>query len=396
MGLVINHNYSDVAPTPFVYSNKIYFINTNYADSIFSLDINCTKQFINTMPYQVQNANSTNYLIVNNKLIINPLYVADPIYGDEPFYYDFISNTKGLLKDINSYFNYSSNPVFLKFSYFHKSSMNLGYFFADTPDDGKEIYFTDGTTAGTKIARNIAGGTNSVNVDNSPDYTFKGDTLIFLSGMDSARILYKDQFYEAYRYYTPNSNSSVASVNHYFTNFIDIGNKIYFHGNASAHGSNNTTNRIFRMDKSYSIDSLNMLNCSFAQQTFGDTYYNSIFLKKDSCYYFAGQNCSQGLQTGKELFKFCNNSIYFVGINDITALQQHVSIFPNPSTSQFNFSGLVGENTIQITDITGRVLRTEKTFSDNYSIKLDAAQGIYFYKITDKQNRVQQGKLILQ
>ena len=30
------------------------------------------------------------------------------------------------------------------------------------------------------------------------------------------------------------------------------------------------------------------------------------------------------------------------------------------------------------------------------SLKLDAAQGIYFYKITDKQNRVQQGKLIIQ
>jgi hypothetical protein len=84
-----------------------------------------------------------------------------------------------------------------------------------------------------------------------------------------------------------------------------------------------------------------------------------------------------------------------VGINEISALQNHVSVYPNPSTSQFNFNGLVGENTIQITDIMGRALHTEKTYTENHTLKLDAAQGIYFYKITDKKNRVQQGKLIL-
>jgi hypothetical protein len=84
-----------------------------------------------------------------------------------------------------------------------------------------------------------------------------------------------------------------------------------------------------------------------------------------------------------------------VGIEEYQLANQ-VPVSPNPSTSQFNFSGLVGENNIHITDITGRVLFTEKTFTENHTIKLDAAQGIYFYKITDKQNRVQQGKLLVQ
>ena len=83
-----------------------------------------------------------------------------------------------------------------------------------------------------------------------------------------------------------------------------------------------------------------------------------------------------------------------VGIEEYQLANQ-VPVSPNPSTSQFNFSGLVGENTIQITDITGRALLTEKTNTENHTIKLNAAQGIYFYKITDKQNRVQQGKLII-
>lgn len=84
-----------------------------------------------------------------------------------------------------------------------------------------------------------------------------------------------------------------------------------------------------------------------------------------------------------------------VGIEEYQLINQ-VSISPNPSTGQFSFSGLVGENIIQITDITGRGLLMEKTFTEKYTLKLNAAQGIYFYKISDKQNRVQQGKLILE
>ena len=88
----------------------------------------------------------------------------------------------------------------------------------------------------------------------------------------------------------------------------------------------------------------------------------------------------------------CNTG---VGIEEYQ-LVNHVSISPNPSNGQFYFQGLVGENTIQIMDITGRILFVEKTSSENHSINLNASQGMYFYKISDKQNRVQQGRLILE
>lgn len=84
-----------------------------------------------------------------------------------------------------------------------------------------------------------------------------------------------------------------------------------------------------------------------------------------------------------------------VGIED-HKLQNLISVSPNPSNGQFSFTGLIGDNTIQITDITGRVLMTEKTSSESHLINLNASQGIYFYKISDKQNRVHQGKLILE
>ncbi len=89
--------------------------------------------------------------------------------------------------------------------------------------------------------------------------------------------------------------------------------------------------------------------------------------------------------------KYCGT----VGIDEYDK-NINITVYPNPSTSQFNFNGLVGENTIQVTDITGRALLTEKINTENHTIKLNAAQGIYFYKISDKQNRVQQAKLVIQ
>jgi len=98
---------------------------------------------------------------------------------------------------------------------------------------------------------------------------------------------------------------------------------------------------------------------------------------------------------GNQRIRVITGSSCYVGIEEYK-LVSHVSVSPNPSNGQFNFDGLVGDNTIQVTDITGRALLTEKNFTENHTIKLNAAQGIYFYKITDKQNRVQQGKLIIQ
>jgi hypothetical protein len=84
-----------------------------------------------------------------------------------------------------------------------------------------------------------------------------------------------------------------------------------------------------------------------------------------------------------------------VGVKEsINKSQIHIS--PNPSTGQFNLDGLVGENTIEVTDITGRILFTEKTSTENYTLKLDVVASIYFYKITDALGRVKQGKLLVQ
>jgi ELWxxDGT repeat protein len=405
---VISNNYWDVGPTPYTYNNKIYFRGGNWPDSIFSMDVNGTKQFINKMPINyLSGQNTTNYFIVNNKLIINPGTPGDPVYGDEPFYYDFATNTKGLLKDINSYFNYSSKPRFMKFSYFNKSSMKLGYFYAENPDDGTEIFYTDGTAAGTKITRNIAIGTSSIHTQSIGSGTsnlfYKGDSLILTgsagtgmgqpNGMDSLRIIHKDQYYKSYVYYQTQPN---PYIDYFFSNFIVIGNKIYFHGKAEGNIASKW-DKIYRLDSYNPVDSLNLLGCTFQNTNFGNSYSNSVFLKRDSCYYFTGEICTSGFQTGKELFKFCNNKMFTLGIYESSLDKIIATVFPNPSSNVFNITCNTDQYNIEITDITGRLILKKVSHEKTMSISMEnQAPGVYIYKVINKEGVLQRGKLILE
>jgi uncharacterized protein (DUF2249 family) len=85
-----------------------------------------------------------------------------------------------------------------------------------------------------------------------------------------------------------------------------------------------------------------------------------------------------------------------VGIEEYNTLSK-IKLSPNPSSDKFTFSGLVGENTIEVYDVSGRLILNEHTTTDSYQINLSAYNsGIYFYKIKDKYNNTQQGKLLLQ
>jgi peptidyl-prolyl cis-trans isomerase B (cyclophilin B) len=74
-----------------------------------------------------------------------------------------------------------------------------------------------------------------------------------------------------------------------------------------------------------------------------------------------------------------------------------VNVFPNPSSGKFTFSNLEKENTIEIIDITGRTILKTTVKNNSYNIDLsDKAKGFYFYRISDQNKKVQQGKIIVQ
>jgi hypothetical protein len=101
-------------------------------------------------------------------------------------------------------------------------------------------------------------------------------------------------------------------------------------------------------------------------------------------------NCSK-TQTVSLFVSPCTN------IFESKLIDLNVIVYPNPSSDKFTFSGLVRENTIEVYDVSGRLILNEHTTTDSYQINLNAYNnGIYFYKIKDKYNNTQQGKLLLQ
>jgi peptidyl-prolyl cis-trans isomerase B (cyclophilin B) len=86
-----------------------------------------------------------------------------------------------------------------------------------------------------------------------------------------------------------------------------------------------------------------------------------------------------------------------VGIESYSESSPKVLVSPNPSGGRFNFSNLEKESTIEIFDITGKLIF--KTIPKNSTQTVDLTnkeKGIYFYKVTGESKTSQQGKLVVQ
>lgn len=85
-----------------------------------------------------------------------------------------------------------------------------------------------------------------------------------------------------------------------------------------------------------------------------------------------------------------------VGIEDFANADQ-ISVAPNPASGAFWFSGLEGENTIEVFDIAGRSVLQTKTADNTCRIDLSGkSTGVYFYTISNGTRKIKQGKLILE
>jgi cyclophilin family peptidyl-prolyl cis-trans isomerase len=74
-----------------------------------------------------------------------------------------------------------------------------------------------------------------------------------------------------------------------------------------------------------------------------------------------------------------------------------VSVYPNPSKGQFLFSNLEKESTLEIYDIAGKLVYSTISKEADQTIDLTGKEkGIFFYKVINSKQQVQQGKIILQ
>lgn len=86
-----------------------------------------------------------------------------------------------------------------------------------------------------------------------------------------------------------------------------------------------------------------------------------------------------------------------LGIESQTDSNTKITVSPNPSSGQFLFLNLEKESTIEIFDITGKLVFNTTTKKATYTIDLsEKEKGIYFYKIQSQKNNVQQGEIIMQ
>ena len=72
-----------------------------------------------------------------------------------------------------------------------------------------------------------------------------------------------------------------------------------------------------------------------------------------------------------------------------------IVFYPNPTTGQFNISGLPAGTKIEIFDITGKLIYQSVSTNGQESVDItNEAKGLYFYRITGANVGLQSGKIV--
>lgn len=112
-----------------------------------------------------------------------------------------------------------------------------------------------------------------------------------------------------------------------------------------------------------------------------------------------GSMCKFGLNNYIEYTNYCNDMP--TGINELTDYKTEVMIYPNPFSSGTTIQLKNNDDELEylaIYNINGQIVRTIKNINSNKAeIKREGLlSGIYFYKITSKENTVYNGKLVIE
>ena len=85
-----------------------------------------------------------------------------------------------------------------------------------------------------------------------------------------------------------------------------------------------------------------------------------------------------------------------VGIEDPLNFSQ-ILAYPNPSSGEFNFSGLGKSDKIEIFNINGQLIYQAVSNNNIENVNISRkSKGLYFYRITNEITIIQQGKIIIQ
>jgi ELWxxDGT repeat protein len=347
---------------------------TGYKDSLFRIDATGARLTVATTTYNV---------ISNFGVLLNGKYLFpgnDPALGVEPYCFNTVNNTLGLLKDINPYLNYPSNPSFIMLP-FDKNGYNHSkiYLLANHADYGSEMWITDGTTSGTQMVQDFKPGPTSSNLYSTGNYiktNYLGDSLITSSTLDDSLRLVTSNAITTFSVKAPYNPNGITGAYVWRK-----GNSLYLLDQLGF---------VYKQGFSQNpIDTLDKLNCNSGSFPI----LANAMMEINGCIILNQKDCAF---TGYELYKYCNNSI-ISGIEQNTFYDKVINVYPNPSNGHFTFEGLPENCSIEVTDLTGRVIHTQQLSESGNTINLhDKQQGVYLYKLSTKENKLQQGKLLLE
>ncbi len=304
----------------FTDGSKFFCVNQGFSgsDTLVSFNINGIRSVQMTYPSEITPEDDSGILL-NNKFLFSASNAATSISsnGREPYYYDISSNNISILKDINPYFSYSSNPVFLPFPYFTQGfNHQYLYFHATHADYGREMWVTDGTTAGTQIVSDFVAGPSDGSIEIPNKFYYLGDSIISTSSINQYPIFIKP--------------SSIIQFPDFFASFMG-GEKLSYawSNNAKLYFITNF-GKILAPPYTVPIDTLDPLSCTT------DPYLLNEFsiIESNGCLIFTQNDCNF---TGYEPFIYCNPSLYTAEIDE-PSLQNVIQVYPNPTADMLNIS----------------------------------------------------------
>lgn len=149
-------------------------------------------------------------------------------------------------------------------------------------------------------------------------------------------------------------------------------------------------------------------NVILATNPIGSDFGNALSADGDGNVYLTGYFNYPTLIFGNDTLSKVKTSVnnYFIaklsaaattGINTVSRADADITIYPNPTTGAIYFKGVQAGYSLQVYNLLGEEISSSIIAQDNYSISLaGAAKGIYFYRVADADNLIQQGKIVLQ
>lgn len=356
---------------------------------------------------------------------------ADPVNGAELWRSDGTEAGTELVADIDpttpSIPNQGSNPAYLC------TYNNAVYFSAFRPVDGRELWKTDGTQAGTVLVKDLVAG------DGSPSNMIEYNGLLYFTAF------YPDQNYTLYKsngtnagtvaVEPPGSGGPVVSLDN---RLVIFKNKLFFAANddlngqgfssiwysdGTAAGTSSmpaspsaytsqplnllvTTNYLYYtadIDASstihgvYRTTELNNQNVLLTSATFNANAFQPIHLV-NGCLLVRGDNNGA---TGEEIYAVCNQNTQPVGLeeNVLTDLK----VFPNPAVDQVIIESVSDLNQVigvTLQSVSGQSVKLSYTLSSQGQLLITGLSnynpGLYILTITTKIGGNQQVKLVIE